>query len=131
MRRRRLLPALLAFGLPIAVALVAVVVLWGVEGGGGAAAPAVPLGKTYTYVIPKGTAEKMRNNQIVADILPEFVSLRVGDRMVVENQDDATHTFGPITVRAKELTKMDFVNPGLYYGICTVGTHDSITIQVT
>jgi plastocyanin len=82
-------------------------------------------------VIPAGTAEKMANNQFVADILPEFVSLRVGDSIVVENLDSATHTFGPITVRANETTSLDFINPGIYFGLCTVGQHDSITIQVT
>jgi hypothetical protein len=130
--RRRTWPALVAFALPVVLALVAVVALWGSVGGGGSTAPVqVPAGETYTYVIPAGTAEKMANNQFVADILPEFVSLNVGDSIVVENLDSATHTFGPLTVRANETTSLDFINPGIYFGLCTVGQHDSITIQVT
>jgi hypothetical protein len=129
--RRRTWPAVVAFALPVVLAIVAVVALWGSVGGGSSAPAAVPVGETYTYVIPAGTAEKMANNQYVADILPEFVSLRVGDSIVVENLDSATHVFGPITVRANETTSLDFINPGIYFGLCTVGQHDSITIQVT
>jgi hypothetical protein len=129
--RRRTWPAVVAFVLPVVLAITAVVALWGSVGGSGTTAVQVPVGETYTYVIPAGTAEKMANNQFVADILPEFVSLRVGDSIVVENLDSATHTFGPITVRANETTSLDFINPGIYFGLCTVGQHDSITIQVT
>jgi len=129
LRTRRTWPALVAFVAPVVIAVVAIVALWGIGGNSPTTAP-VPVGTTYTYVIPDGTALKMQNNQFVADILPEFVTLVVGDSIVVENQDSSTHTFGPITVRAKETTSVDFINPGLYYGLCTVGTHDSITIQV-
>lgn len=129
-RRTRTGVAILAFAGPIVLAVVAVIALWGI-GGNESAAVAVPEGTTYTYVIPAGTATKMKNNQYVADILPEFVQLSVGDSIVVENQDDATHTFGPITVRANETSSVDFINPGIYFGLCTVGTHESITIQVT
>jgi hypothetical protein len=129
--RRRTWPAVVAFVLPVVLAIAAVVALWGSVGGNSTAAVQVPVGETYTYVIPAGTAEKMANNQFVADILPEFVSLNVGDSIVVENLDSATHTFGPITVRANETTSLDFINPGIYFGLCTVGQHDSITIQVT
>lgn len=127
---RRTALAVLAALTPIVLA-VGIVTMLALRDGGGDGTSAVARGQTYTYVIPAGTAEKMRNNQIVADILPEYVNLRVGDRIVVENQDSATHTFGPITVRANETTSVDFINPGLYFGLCTVGTHDSITIQVT
>lgn len=132
-RRRRTLLAVVAALTPIVLAVVGVVALAALDGGGdGSSSPsAVATGQTYTYVIPAGTAQKMRNNQPVADILPEYVELRVGDRIIVENQDDSTHTFGPITVRANETTSVDFINPGIYFGLCTVGTHDSITIQVT
>lgn len=131
-RRRRTALAVAAALTPIVIAIVAVVALAGLDtGGSGGGGTSVGAGQTYTYVIPAGTAEKMRNNQFVADILPEFVNLRVGDRIVVENLDSDTHTFGPITVRANETTSVDFINPGIYFGLCTVGTHDSITIQVT
>lgn len=132
-RRSRRGLAVAAAITPIIVAVIAVVALGSLDGGGGGGdgGRSVPVGQTYTYVIPAGTAEKMRNNQFVADILPEYVSLKVGDRIVVVNEDDATHTFGPITVRASETTSVDFINPGIYFGLCTVGTHESITIQVT
>lgn len=131
-RRRRTGLAVLAALTPIVLAVGVIVAISALsDGNGGSSTPVVATGQTYTYVIPAGTAEKMRNNQIVADILPEYVNLSVGDRIVVENQDSATHTFGPITVRANETTSVDFINPGIYFGLCTVGTHDSITIQVT
>jgi plastocyanin len=131
--RRRTALAVLAAVTPIVIAIIAIAAFSALDSrdGNGGSGGSVANGQTYTYVIPAGTAEKMRNNQFVADILPEYVDLAVGDRIVVENEDSATHTFGPITVRANETTAVDFINAGIYFGLCTVGAHDSITIRVT
>jgi hypothetical protein len=123
--------ALLAFLAPVVVAVVAVVLLAGRGGDGGDAGPAVPEGQTYTYTIPAGTAAAEANGADVDDVLPETLSLSVGDSIVVVNEDDVTHSFGPVTVRAGETGSVQFVNAGIYFGLCTVGTHDSVTIQVT
>jgi plastocyanin len=87
--------------------------------------------QTITYVIPPGTAERMQSGQLVDDVIPEYLDLVVGDTIVVENQDETTHQFGPIVVRAGETTDVTFFEPGRYQGACTVGDHDTVTIQVS
>lgn len=84
-----------------------------------------------TYVIPPGTAERMQSGQLVDDVIPEYLDLVVGDTIEVTNQDETTHQFGPIVVRAGETTEVTFFEPGRYQGACTVGDHDTVTIQVT
>lgn len=87
--------------------------------------------QTITYVIPPGTADRMQSGQLVSDVIPEYLDLVVGDTIVVENQDETTHQFGPIVVRAGESTEVTFFEAGRYQGACTVGNHDTVTIQVS
>lgn len=123
--------AAIAFVLPILVAVVAVVVLAGRDGSGGGSGATTGGGRTLEFSIPAGTADRMAMGYPVADIMPEQLDLFVGDTVVVENLDEAVHTFGPITVRPGETTWLTFDRPGYYFGICTVGTHDTVTIVVT
>lgn len=119
-----------AFLLPILLAVVAVLVLAGREGGGGGAR-SVGGGRTLEFSIPAGTADLMAKGYPVPDVMPEQLDLLVGDTVVVENLDDAVHTFGPLTVRPGETTRLTFDRPGYFFGICTVGTHDTVTFVVT
>jgi hypothetical protein len=127
----RTLLAAVAFLLPILVAVVAVVVLAGRDDSGGGAGGPSGGGRTFEFSIPAGTAERMAVGYPVADVMPEQLDLLVGDTVVVENLDEAVHTFGPITVRPGETTRLTFDRPGYYFGICTVGTHDTVTFVVT
>jgi flagellar basal body-associated protein FliL len=86
--------------------------------------------ETITYIIPPGTAERMQSGQLVDDVIPEYLELVVGDTIEVENRDETTHQFGPIVVRAGETAVVTFFEPGRYQGACTVGDHDTVTIQV-
>ena len=132
MTERRVARTLLAVGaflLPIAAA-VALVVFAGGDGsrtGGGSAAVGAN-GVVRTYVIPAGTKEKMDKGIFTQDIMPEQVTVDVGDTVVVVNEDIVTHTVGPFTVRAGETQRMVFSEPGYYFGVCTVGDHDTVTI---
>ncbi len=120
-----------AFLLPILLAVAAVVLLAGGDDRGGGRSGPAGGGRTVEYTIPAGTAALMAKGYPVPDVLPEQVDLLVGDTVVVENLDDAVHTFGPITVRPGETTRLTFDRPGYYFGICTVGTHDTVTFVVT
>ena len=62
------------------------------------------------------------------EIMPEQVTVDVGDTVVVVNEDSVTHSVGPFTVRAGETQRMVFSEPGYYFGVCTVGDHDTVTI---
>lgn len=120
-----------AFLLPILVAVVAVVLLAGRDSSGGGGSVATGGGRTLEFSIPAGTAARMATGYPVLDVMPEQLDLFVGDTVVVENLDEEVHTFGPITVRPGETTQLTFDRPGYYFGICTVGTHDTVTFVVT
>lgn len=124
--------AVAAFCLPIAIAVVAVVTLAGRDGGSGetSRSAVAGAGAVHRYSIPEGTKARMDVGYPVPDVMPEIIDLVAGDTVEVENLDVATHTFGPLTVRPGETTRLTFDEPGYYFGICTVGKHDTVTIIV-
>jgi len=129
---RRLARTLLATGaflLPIVAAVALVVFARGdASDGPGGAVAVTANGVVRTYVIPDGTKEKMDKGIFTQDIMPEQVTVDVGDTVVVVNEDSVTHTLGPFTVRAGETQRMVFSEPGYYFGVCTVGDHETVTI---
>lgn len=122
----RILLATLAFVIPIAIAVAAVFIF----AGGDDTDSVSPSGVVWSYVVPAGTQAKADRGEYVADILPEQLTIAVGDTVTIENQDSVTHTFGPFTVRAGESQKMTFSEPGYFFGVCTVGGHETVTITV-
>lgn len=123
---KRLLLAFVAFLLPIAAAVVIVVIA-----SDGSSSEADVAGNTHTFEIPEGTAGRMKKGLLTEEILPEQYSIARGDTIVVVNLDDVIHTFGPFTVRPGETQRMKFDEPGYYFGVCTVGDHETVTITVT
>jgi len=57
----------------------------------------LPATSTVEVTIPFGTAERVAAGEIV-DVLPEQLSLRVGDQLFIRNQDDGVHRVGPAFV---------------------------------
>lgn len=122
----RILLATLAFLVPIALAVSAVFVLAGGGDSGGAGSSGV----VWSYVVPAGAQAKADKGEFVADVLPEQLTIAVGDTVTILNEDSATHTFGPFTVRPGEFQKMTFTEPGYFFGACSVGGHETVTITV-
>lgn len=122
----RILLATLAFFVPIAIAVSIVFVLAGRDG----TDSVTPSGVVWSYVVPAGSQEKAEQGQFVEDILPEQLTISVGDTITILNEDSVVHSFGPFTVRPGEFQKMTFVEQGNYFGVCTVGGHDTVTITV-
>ena len=85
---------------------------------------------THTFEIPEGTADRMKKGFLAEEILPEQYTIERGDTIVVVNRDAVIHTFGPFTVRPGETQRMTFDEPGYYFGVCTVGDHETVTITV-
>lgn len=123
----RIMLATLAFLVPIAVAIAVVFALSGRSDGGSA----TPTGTVWSFVVPAGSKEKADKGLFVEDILPEQLSISVGDTVTILNEDSAVHSFGPFTVRPGEFQKMTFTEPGYFFGVCTVGGHDTVTITVS
>ncbi|MFM8856420.1 MAG: hypothetical protein ACKOI2_04300 [Actinomycetota bacterium] len=123
----RIVLATLAFLVPIAVAIAVVVALSGRSND----QPAAPSGVVWSFVVPAGAKEKADKGMFVEDVLPEQLTISVGDTVTILNEDSAVHSFGPFTVRPGEFQKMTFTEPGYFFGVCTVGGHDTVTITVT
>lgn len=123
----RIVMATLAFLVPIAAAIAVVFALSGRSND----QPATPSGVVWGYVVPAGSKEKADKGVFVEDVLPEQLTISVGDTVTILNEDSAVHSFGPFTVRPGEFQKMTFTEPGYFFGVCTVGGHDTVTITVT
>lgn len=89
-----------------------------------------PKPKTYTYVVPKGTAAKVKAGRNV-EIMPTTVRMKVGDRLVIHNRDSATATVGPYSVRAGETVDQKFSRPQTLVGACSLSGSGEIEIIVT
>jgi plastocyanin len=116
----------LAFLIPITVA---VVIVFSVATGDSTSVTAGS-GKVWSYQIPNGTKERIDKGLLTEDYFPEQLTIAVGDTVEIVNLDVAVHSVGPFTVRPRETQKMVFVDPGYYFGACTVGLHETVTITV-
>lgn len=124
-RLTRTLLAVLAFLLPVAAATVFVVVAANSDD-----APDRLSGVVHTFQIPAGTKVRQDRGEAVGDILPAQYTVDRGDTIRVINDDDVVHSFGPFTVRPGETQQMTFDEPGYFFGVCTVGDHETVTITV-
>lgn len=122
----KILLATLAFLIPITAAIVIVFSM----AIGDSQTVTIGNGKVWSYQIPHGTKERIEKGLLTEDYFPEQLTIAVGDTVEIVNHDVAVHSVGPFTVRPGETQKMIFVDPGYYFGICTVGLHESVTITV-
>ena len=122
----RVLLAAIAFLIPVSAALVVVFV---VAGGSDEPVPTVD-GVVHTFEVPPGTADLQERGLLTADVFPENYSVKVGDTITVVNNDSEIHTFGPFTVRPGETQSLTFSEPGYFFGVCTAGPHETVTITV-
>jgi len=76
--------------------------------------------RQLTYVIPAGTAQKIESGQ-PGVIFPDEIVLTVGvrDTIVIENQDDTVHTFGPFVIGPHATLTKRFENPQVVAAACT------------
>ena len=71
--------------------------------------------RTVTYVIPPGTAARLKAGEPVS-VLPSPIHLTVGvrDVLVISNDDDAIHQAGPIILGPRQIYRIPFRRPGLF-----------------
>lgn len=87
-------------------------------------------GRTHTFVVPAGTGERLDRGENV-EIVPRTLEVKVGDSLVIRNEDSRTHTVGPVVVRAGETAEQNFTRPGVVEGECTVHPDDKFTIRIS
>ncbi|MEZ5136344.1 MAG: hypothetical protein R2699_15135 [Acidimicrobiales bacterium] len=84
----------------------------------------------YKVVVPVGTAERIAGGEEVT-LIDAQIDLAVGDRIVIDNQDDEVHQVGPFPVRPGETFEHTFTAPGRFEGLCTLHPDDAVVITIT
>lgn len=97
---------------------------------GALAWPSSDTSTEYRYVVPLGSGTKAAQGKALP-IMPSELQVKVGDHLIIENQDIYPVTAGPFTVRAGETLDYRFSEPGELIGLCTVGEGGQIRIVVT
>ncbi len=83
----------------------------------------------YLYTIPPGTGAIFDSGGTV-DILPQELTVHVGEVMRIVNEDDRNHLIGPFYVGAGETLTQRFASPGEYSGLCTVHPSGQFVLKV-
>lgn len=87
--------------------------------------------QTYTYSIAPGTQAAIEQGIAVPNPLPSELNLKVGDTIVVKNNDSAVHTYTFLLLKPGETGRYTFHNAGNFTVDCTVGDHARVTINVS
>jgi len=81
--------------------------------------------------IPLGTKTRIDGGDPVDDVMPPLFTARVGQTLVLVNEDTAFHVYGPFSIRPGESIRWRFTEAGDTVGYCTVGPGKVVTIRVT
>jgi plastocyanin len=114
-------PAVIVAAAFAVLAVAAILVLLVLPRGGDA--------RVHEYVVPAGTQERIDAGEEVS-LFPEHLEVRVGDRLVIDNQDDNTHQVGPYVVGAGQRIEQAFSVPGTIEGFCTLHPSGQVSIIV-
>ena len=86
--------------------------------------------KTIEIVVPDGTQARLDAGEKVA-VMPSRLEFRVGDTILIRNNDAVTQYVGPYKVGAKEKVTFTFGAPGVYSGYCPLSDDERYEIVVT
>lgn len=118
-KKKLIMGAVIAVVLLVGGALIATQVLDGRRGS-----------VTHRFVVPAGTATRVAQGQVI-EILPPDLEVRVGDRLIIKNDDSADFAVGPYTVRHGETLEQTFHQPGAITGECGLTRSNEIRIFIT
>ena len=116
----------------VTVAGALVVALVGLAGLAWAAfAPMPERGAALTFVIPPGTAARLRAGEPF-NVLPSPIHLTVGvrDVLVLTNDDEAVHQVGPIVLGSRQTYRIPFRRPGTFKYNCSLHTAGTLTLVI-
>lgn len=83
----------------------------------------------YLYTIPAGSGAAIDQGEPL-EILPAELQVKVGEVIVIVNEDDRGHLIGPFFVGAGETLRQKFSSPGTFIGECSVHPSGQITLEV-
>ncbi len=84
----------------------------------------------YSFTIPAGTGEAIDRGESV-DILPQELSVHLGEVLELINLDERGHLVGPFFVGKGETLRQRFNAPGTFIGECSVHDSGEIVLTVT
>jgi plastocyanin len=111
--------------LVMVVAIVAAAAAYGLARTSGA----TPKGVDHTFVVPAGAGDRLDQGNAL-EILPRDLEVRVGDRLIVVNDDTRTHVVGPWTIRADSTFRFRFTRVGRYDSHCSLHQSGRFFIDV-
>ena len=85
--------------------------------------------QTVTFLIPPGTQERLDAGEEAVDF-PSEIAINVGDTIVIENQDDAVHAFGPFTILPHTTLTKRFETAKVYENTCTFHQNKKMKLVV-
>lgn len=86
--------------------------------------------QTVEVVVPAGSQDRLDAGKPVV-VMPARIELRVGDTLLIRNEDDADQTVGPYFVTAGDEISLTYSVPGRYEGYCPLseGEHYEIVVE--
>jgi hypothetical protein len=99
--------------------------------GWAAFAPLPEGARALTFVIPPGTAARLKAGEPF-NVLPSPIHLTVGvrDVLVLTNDDDAIHQVGPIILGSRQTYRIPFRRPGNFQYACSLHAAGTLTLVI-
>ena len=92
-------------------------------------APIVGADGSVTYVIPSGTWARKKAGESIA-VVPEKITIKVGQKLILRNEDSGAHIAGPFFGGAGESSTYSSTDPKVVDGDCTIPPAGSFKIDV-
>jgi hypothetical protein len=88
-----------------------------------------PEPQTVEIVVPAGTQERLFAGETV-EVMPARLELRVGDTLLIRNEDSVTQSVGPYLVEAGGEMRLTYGSPGRFEGYCPLSEGQRYEIVV-
>jgi len=85
--------------------------------------------QSIEILVPEGTQARMDAGEEIV-LFPRRLEVGVGDRILIKNDDSASHQVGPYIVGSGQQIVQTFSSPGIIEGICTLHPSGEVTIVV-
>jgi hypothetical protein len=94
-------------------------------------APLPETGAAVTFVIPPGTAARLKVGEPIT-VLPSPIHLIVGvrDVLVITNDDEVIHQVGPIILGYRQTYRIPFRKPGRFQYACSLHATGTLSLVI-
>ena len=99
--------------------------------GWAAFAPFPERSRALVYVIPPGTAARLKRGAPL-NVLPSPIHLTVGvrDVLVLTNDDEVVHQVGPIVLGSRQTYRIPFRRPGRFQYACSLHASGTLNLLI-